>query len=37
MSRVLYNTALGEKEILSSKKMLTLDDALRSPAPPRPA
>jgi antitoxin (DNA-binding transcriptional repressor) of toxin-antitoxin stability system len=37
MSRVLYNTALGEKEILSSKKMLTLDDALRTPAPPRPA
>ena len=28
MSRVLYNTALGEKEILNSRKMLTLDDAL---------
>jgi antitoxin (DNA-binding transcriptional repressor) of toxin-antitoxin stability system len=37
MSRVLYNTALGEKEILSPRKMTTLDDALRSPAPPRPA
>jgi len=37
MSRVLYNTALGEKEILSSKQMLTLDDALRSARPPRPA
>ena len=36
MSRVLYNTALGEKEILSSKKMVTLEDALDS-APPRPA
>ena len=35
MSRVLYNTALGEKEILSSKKMVTLDDALRTPAPRR--
>jgi antitoxin (DNA-binding transcriptional repressor) of toxin-antitoxin stability system len=37
MSRVLYNTALGEKEILDSRKMLTLADALRSAAPPRPA
>jgi antitoxin (DNA-binding transcriptional repressor) of toxin-antitoxin stability system len=36
MSRVLYNTALGEKEILSSRKMVTLEDALDS-APPRPA
>ncbi len=34
MSRVLYNTALGEKEILSAKKMVTLEDALGSPAPP---
>jgi antitoxin (DNA-binding transcriptional repressor) of toxin-antitoxin stability system len=33
MSRVLYNTALGEKEILNSR-MLTLDDALRSGSPP---
>jgi antitoxin (DNA-binding transcriptional repressor) of toxin-antitoxin stability system len=37
MSRVLYNTALGEKEILGSRKMLTLDDALRPVAPPRHA
>jgi antitoxin (DNA-binding transcriptional repressor) of toxin-antitoxin stability system len=36
MSRVLYNTALGEKEILSPRQMLTLDDALRATAPPRP-
>jgi antitoxin (DNA-binding transcriptional repressor) of toxin-antitoxin stability system len=36
MSRVLYNTALGEKEILSSRKMVTLEDALDA-APPRPA
>jgi antitoxin (DNA-binding transcriptional repressor) of toxin-antitoxin stability system len=35
MSRVLYNTALGEKEILNSR-MLTLDDALRSGGAPRP-
>jgi antitoxin (DNA-binding transcriptional repressor) of toxin-antitoxin stability system len=33
MSRVLYNTALGEKEILNSR-MLTLDDALSSGSPP---
>ncbi len=33
MSRVLYNTALGEKEILNSR-MLTLDDALRTGSPP---
>ena len=37
MSRVLYNTALGEKEILTSRKMLTLDDALRVAGPPRRA
>jgi len=37
MSRVLYNTALGEKEILNSQKMLTLDDALHGAGPPRPA
>ena len=37
MSRVLYNTALGEKEILNSQNMLTLDDALRVTGPPRPA
>ena len=37
MSRVLYNTALGEKEILTSRKMLTLDDALRAAGPPRRA
>ena len=36
MSRVLYNTALGEKEILNSR-MLTLNDALRSGGPRRPA
>ena len=36
MSRVLYNTALGEKEILNSR-MLTLNDALRSGGPQRPA
>ena len=33
MSRVLYNTALGEKEILNSR-MQTLDDALSSGSPP---
>lgn len=37
MSRVLYNTALGEKEILNSRNMLTLDDALRAAGPPRRA
>jgi antitoxin (DNA-binding transcriptional repressor) of toxin-antitoxin stability system len=36
MSRVLYNTSLGEKEILGSGTMLTLDDALRHAGPHGP-
>jgi antitoxin (DNA-binding transcriptional repressor) of toxin-antitoxin stability system len=37
MSRVIYNTALGEKEILNPQRMLTLDDAIRAAGPRRPA
>jgi hypothetical protein len=36
MSRVLYNIGLGEKQLATSDKMITLDEALEQGAPPGP-